>query len=134
MSRRGRRPSTKRTAGSGHGPDAHDRIVAFLETVHPYDSLPRDELARVAGSFSRREYRPAAKRSTTRASRSAASTSIKRGAVEVLDPTGDLVSLLGPRNSFGERGLMRDGVAVTTARATEDSVLSCCFPAPEFRR
>ncbi len=31
-------------------------ILAFLETVHPYDSLPRDELARVAGSFSRREF------------------------------------------------------------------------------
>ena len=35
-----------------------DTIIAFLETVHPYDSLPRDELARVAGSFSRREYGP----------------------------------------------------------------------------
>jgi CBS domain-containing protein len=31
-------------------------IIAFLETVHPYDGLPQDELARVAGSFSRREY------------------------------------------------------------------------------
>ncbi len=30
-------------------------IIAFLETVHPYDSLPQDELARVAGSFRRRE-------------------------------------------------------------------------------
>ena len=30
-------------------------IVGFLETVHPYDSLPQDELARVATSFSRRD-------------------------------------------------------------------------------
>ena len=25
-----------------------DTIVSFLETVHPYDSLPQDEMARVA--------------------------------------------------------------------------------------
>ena len=31
-------------------------VAAFLQTVHPYDSLPQDELVRVAGSFSRREY------------------------------------------------------------------------------
>ena len=31
-------------------------LVAFLETVHPYDSLPRDEMARVAASFSRKHH------------------------------------------------------------------------------
>ncbi len=31
-------------------------IRSFLESVHPYDSLPQDELTRVAGSFGRREY------------------------------------------------------------------------------
>ena len=35
-------------------------LLAFLETVHPYDSLPRDEMARVAASFSRRHYDDAA--------------------------------------------------------------------------
>ena len=30
-------------------------IIGFLETVHPYDALPQDELARVATSFSRRD-------------------------------------------------------------------------------
>ncbi len=44
-----------------------------------------------------------------------------------------LVSLLGPRNSFGERGLMRDGLAVTTARVTEDAVL-LMLPTDEFKR
>ena len=34
--------------------DERSTIEGFLTTVHPYDSLPRDELARVAGSFSRR--------------------------------------------------------------------------------
>ena len=35
-------------------------ILAFLETVHPYDTLPRDELAEVARSFRRMDFRPEA--------------------------------------------------------------------------
>ena len=35
-----------------------DSIVDFIATVHPYDSLKRDELARVATSFSRRTFAP----------------------------------------------------------------------------
>ena len=109
-----------------------DPITAFLETVHPYDSLPRDELARVAGSFSRREY--AQGEEIYHAGEPLRGLYlIKRGSVEVLDPSGGLVSLLGPRNSFGERGLMRDGLAVTTARATEDAVV-LRLPTAEFRR
>lgn len=92
----------------------------FIATVHPYDSLPRDEQARVAGSFSRRTY--------------AAGTAIyqfgdllpglyliRSGRVQVTDRNGDSVSELGLRNSFGERGLLRDGTALTSARAVEDS-------------
>ena len=107
-------------------------IVGFLETVHPYDSLPQDELVRVAGSFSRREF--AAGEEVYRAGEPLRGLYlVKRGAVEVLDPSGALVSLLGPRNSFGERGLMREGLAVTTARVTEDAVL-LLLPTAEFRR
>ncbi len=36
-----------------------DSIVDFIATVHPYDSLKRDDLARVATSFSRRHSPPA---------------------------------------------------------------------------
>lgn len=32
-------------------------IIKFLSTIHPYDALSQDELARVAGFFSRREWR-----------------------------------------------------------------------------
>lgn len=107
-------------------------VIAFLETVHPYDSLPQDELARVAGSFSRREF-------TARDRIYAAGQPleglflIQRGEVEIIDTYGALVSLLGPRNSFGERGLMRDGMAVTTARTTRDTVV-LLLPVAEFRR
>lgn len=107
-------------------------IIAFLETVHPYDGLPQDELARVAGSFSRREY--GAGEEVYHAGEPLRGLFlVKRGAVEVLEPSGGVVSLLGPRNSFGERGLMRSGLAVTTARATQDSVL-LMLPLAEFRR
>ena len=107
-------------------------IMGFLETVHPYDGLPQDELARVAGSFSRRDY--AAGEEVYHAGEPLKGLFlVKRGAVEVLEPSGGIVSLLGPRNSFGERGLMRDGLAVTTARVTQDSVL-LMLPVAEFRR
>ncbi|WP_137111844.1 DUF294 nucleotidyltransferase-like domain-containing protein [Rhodobacter sp. SY28-1] len=107
-------------------------LLAFLETVHPYDSLPRDEMARVAASFSRRHYDDG----VVIYSAGTPMTGIYLildGSVEVLEPSGGLVSLLGPRNSFGERGLMRDGVAVTTARATEGADI-LMLPQAEFRR
>ena len=107
-------------------------ILDFLETVHPYDSLPRNELVRVAGCFSRREV-PAHSEIYHSGEALKGLYLVKRGSVEILEPSGGLVSLLGPRNSFGERGLMRDGLAVTTARATEDSVL-LMLPTAEFRQ
>jgi len=107
-------------------------LLAFLETVHPYDSLPRDEMACVATSFSRREY---ADQSLiyTAGEPLAGIYLILHGSVEVLEPSGGLVSLLGPRNSFGERGLLRDGLAVTTARATGLADI-LMLPEAEFRR
>ena len=107
-------------------------LLAFLETVHPYDSLPRDEMARVAASFSRRHFDDA----EVIYSAGEPLTGIYlilEGSVEVLEPSGGLVSQLGPRNSFGERGLMRDGVAVTTARAAGGAEI-LMLPQAEFRR
>lgn len=99
-----------------------DDLVDFLATVHPYDSLQRDELARVAGSFSRRRF-AAGDVIYEYGDRLPGLYLIQQGRVEVTDRNGDSVSQLGPRNSFGERGLLRDGVAVTTARVAEDAVV-----------
>ncbi|MFN3955808.1 MAG: DUF294 nucleotidyltransferase-like domain-containing protein [Pararhodobacter sp.] len=107
-------------------------ITAFLESVHPYDSLPRDELARVAGSLGRREF-PSGSEIYAAGEPLKGLYLIKRGAVEVTDRNGELVSLLGPRNSFGERGLLRDGLALTNAHATEDSVI-LLLPEAELHR
>ncbi len=108
------------------------QLLAFLETVHPYDSLPRDEMARVAASFSRRHYDDAGVIYSAGEPLTGIFL-ILEGSVEVLEPSGGLVSILGPRNSFGERGLMRDGMAVTTARATEGAEI-LMLPEAEFRR
>ena len=106
-------------------------IIGFLETVHPYDALPQDELARVATSFSRRDI-AAGEVIYTGGLPLERLFLVMQGAVEVLDPSGALVSLLGPRNSLGERGLMRDGIAVTTAKATENSTV-LMLPGTVFR-
>ncbi|MGB7262995.1 MAG: putative nucleotidyltransferase substrate binding domain-containing protein [Albidovulum sp.] len=107
-------------------------IQTFLETVHPYDALPQDELARVAGFFSRRYLAKGADIYAI-GEPLAGLYLIETGGVEITDGNGVQVSLLGPRNSFGERGLMRDGLAVTSARVAEDAQL-LVLPAPEFRR
>ncbi|WP_417588315.1 putative nucleotidyltransferase substrate binding domain-containing protein [Pararhodobacter oceanensis] len=97
-------------------------IKVFLDSVHPYDSLPLDELVQTATSFSRREYKPG-EQVYTKGDPLDGIYLVKRGTIEVTDGVGVTVSILGPRNSFGERGLLRDGRAVTSATATEDSVV-----------
>jgi CBS domain-containing protein len=106
-------------------------IQGFLATVHPYDSLPQNELARVACSFGRRHLIAGAEIYNFGDPLTGLFL-IEAGGVEILDRNGALVSLLGPRNSFGERGLLRDGLAATTARTTEDTHL-LMLPAAVFR-
>lgn len=107
-------------------------IIRFLETVHPYDSLSQDERARVARSFGCRTY-DAGQQIYSVGSALDGLFLIQTGEVEIVDSLGDMVSLLGPRNSFGERGLMRDGIAQTTARAARDTA-ALVLPVDEFRR
>ena len=101
---------------------SEDGLLAFLRSVHPYDSLDDTALADLARRFEPRDV--------------SAGTQIyaldqpldglyliHSGEVEVRDAHDAPVSLLGPRNSFGERGLLRDGKAVTSAKAVRDSHL-----------
>lgn len=112
--------------------DTTDPTARFLESVHPYDALPQDELARVAGSFARREV--AAGEVIYRFGDTLEGLYlIEQGAVEITDANGVQVSLLETRNTFGERGLTRDGKAMTTARAVQATSL-LILPTEEFRR
>lgn len=113
--------------------DQHtDPVCRFLVSVHPYDTLPTEELARVAASFQSAEFLRGAEVYTVGQTMPGLFV-VMSGSVEIRDRRNAQISLLGPRNSFGERGLMRDGVAVTSAFAATDSTL-LMLPVGEFRR
>ncbi len=99
-----------------------DQITRFLKSVHPYDSLEPEALTHLAQSFTATKY-PADSWIYQFDRPAPGLFLIYEGAVEVTDGTGAVVSHLGLRNSFGERGLLRDGIAVTNARAEEDSLI-----------
>ena len=105
-----------------------EQILQFLKSVHPYDALTpevQESLApqvdvwnteRGSGIYEKGDTLPGL-------------FIIYDGAVEVRDENDVVVSHLGTRNSFGERGLLRDGTAVTSARADENSILLMLPPA-----
>lgn len=103
----------------------------FLAHTHPYDSLPAEALDRLATEVDRRSIK-AGDQIYSFGDELEALYLIIRGRVDITDDSGAVLSILGPRNSFGERGLMRDGTAVTSARAEEDTDL-IAIPAGIFR-
>ncbi len=109
-----------------------DETLKFLSNIHPYDALSQDELVRVAGFFSRRDWQ--AGETVYRLGEPLDGIYlIEDAGVEVTDRAGAPVSMLGRGNSFGERGLMRDGHAATTARVVRGGAI-LMLPAREFRR
>ncbi|MDZ7713126.1 MAG: DUF294 nucleotidyltransferase-like domain-containing protein [Rhodovibrio sp.] len=101
---------------------SEDGLHAFLRSVHPYDSLDDTALTDLARRFEPREYAAGSQIYTLNQPLDGLYL-IYSGEVEVRDAHDAPVSLLGPRNSFGERGLLRDGRAVTSAKAVRDSHL-----------
>lgn len=107
-------------------------IAAFLESVHPYDNLSSEERTRIARRMSCRTY--AAGDLIYRIDEPLGGVFvIMHGEVETTDRNGAMLSLLTARNTFGERGFLRDGHAATTARATQECEI-LQLPAAEFRR
>ncbi|MEO0821360.1 MAG: DUF294 nucleotidyltransferase-like domain-containing protein [Pseudomonadota bacterium] len=97
-------------------------IESFLAQRHPYDALAPEELTRAAAAIRRIDAAPGDgiyEAGTVLPGLYL----VAEGTVEVRDAAGNAVSLLGPGNSFAERGLMRDGVAVTSATAVEAATL-----------
>lgn len=119
-------------ASAAHTVDTSSDILGFLTSVHPYDSLVPEEQARIASAFQRQAL-TAGQDVYTAGDRLDGLYLIEEGQIEVTDANGIAVSSLQSRNSFGERGLLRDGLAVTNARAERDSRL-LMLPKAEFDR
>ena len=93
-----------------------DALSGFLSSVHPYDTLSAEAVSELAARLEQRRLEPG--ETVYSVGEDLPGLYIVRsGQIDVFDATGQQISTLGPRNSFGERGLLRDGRAVTTARA-----------------
>ena len=93
-------------------PLSQDEITRFLKSVHPYDALPSDDvddLAKQIEVWELDEDSAIYEHGQTMPGVFV----IYEGQVEISDINGAIVSHLGLRNSFGERGLLRDGKAAT---------------------
>jgi len=110
------------TANDPAAPLSQEALAAFLATLHPYDSLDAEALADLADKVVERRVAAGDPIYALDAPLEGLYV-VYDGEVEVRDANDAPVSLLGPRNSFGERGLLRDGRAVTAARAVKDSRL-----------
>ena len=97
-------------------------LIRFLASVHPYDSLEPALLQELAPKFRLIEAMAGAPVYALNEELEGLYL-VHSGEVEVTDENGIPVSILGPRNSFGERGLTRGGRAVTSAQATADTLL-----------
>ena len=105
-------------------------LVQFLSAVHPYDTMDPATLHALASSFDVRLYGSGAEIYVLGSSLDGLFV-VYEGEVEIRDEHDVPLSLLGPRNSFGERGLLRDGTSLTSARAVQETTL-LVLPAAVF--
>ncbi|WP_297340092.1 DUF294 nucleotidyltransferase-like domain-containing protein [Pseudophaeobacter sp.] len=103
-------------------PISETDLIRFLTSVHPYDSLELSKLQDLAPKFQLLSI-SSGDTIYERGADLAGLYLVHHGEVEVFDENDMAISILGPRNSFGERGLTRDGRAATTARASAATVL-----------
>ncbi|WP_420333341.1 DUF294 nucleotidyltransferase-like domain-containing protein [Roseibium sp.] len=108
------------------------QILGFLKSLHPYDALSHDVQEKLAERFEVRHVEP-----DTHIYKFGEQLPglfvIYEGGVKIRDENSVVVSHLVHRNTFGERGLLKDGAAATSAQADEASVLLVLPPA-DFRK
>ncbi|MCF6444219.1 DUF294 nucleotidyltransferase-like domain-containing protein [Nereida sp. MMG025] len=105
-------------------------ILSLLQNLHPYDVLPQATRATIARTVERVSV-PRDGFVYAHGEQLEGLYIILDGQIAVKDRLNAPISLLGRENSFGERGLLKDGIAVTSAIATVDSAL-ICLPAHLF--
>lgn len=106
--------------------------ATFLSALHPYSTFDPAVLAEVAGLFESRDV-SAGTPVYEHGQALPGLFIIREGEVRVLGAGGEEVSRLKSGNTFGERGLLRDGTAATTAIAEVDTRL-VMLPAGQFAR
>lgn len=97
-------------------------IRDFIAARHPFDLLPEDELAKLAGAITVRYLR----RDTVLmepGERVEALSLVRSGALETFSPEGELLARLDAGEAGGVRALMRGGMAVNRIQAIEDSLI-----------
>ena len=107
-------------------------LVQFLSAIHPYDSMEPTVLQKLTAAFEVRHVTAGGEIYALDAPLDGLFV-VYGGDVEICDEHGVPISLLGPRNSFGERGLLRDGASLTSARAVSD-VTVLVLPAERFHQ
>mgnify|MGYP001790840158 CR=1 FL=1 len=107
-------------------------VLGFLARLHPYDQMPeealeaaRDDVALVDLGQGESVYEIG--------QTLAGLYVVFEGEIEVKDAVGSILSHLHRGNSFGERGLLREGLAVTSAEAISEARL-ICLSAAAFAR
>ena len=108
-------------------------VAEFLATIPPWAALPPAELDAVAACFVERTV-PSASPVFRAGEPQEGLFVVVDGRVQIIDAggSGETLALLGPRNTFGERGLVTDGTAQTSAIAIGDTTL-LMLPAPAFQ-
>ena len=94
----------------------------FLASIHPYDSLSEDALSALSDTCTVMKA-PVGEQLFAIGETVEHLYVIQSGEVDVTDESGAQISLLGPRNSFGERALLRGGVANRAAATLTDATL-----------
>lgn len=101
----------------GSGPDSAAAVREVLAGVHPFDDVAPQTLASLSQACHIEHYDRG--QSVYAAGEDLSGIYLVRsGEVEVRERGGGVVSRLGPGDVFGERGLLRDGRAATSATAT----------------
>lgn len=104
-----------------------DSAFSFLRQLHPYDALPDGVFRALRREAMFRTY-PAGAPIYALGEDLDGLYVIESGQVVVHDENGHQISQLSRENSFGERGLLKNGRAVTSAHAQKDARLICIPP------
>ena len=102
----------------------NEDALTFLSQRHPYNTLSSDTLTWVASQVEQISI-DAGEAIYRRDDILPGIFIVQSGLVSITDASGQQISQLERGNSFGERGLLKDGRAATSAFASRDTLLLC---------